>query len=107
MSLLSHGRVRRGYLGVGAQAVRLPDGQAATAGQETGLLIVNLENDGPAATAGLLVGDIILSLNGDAVTAVDSLQEALTSDVVDTEIPVIVLRGGAQTTIAVKVGERL
>src|SRR6478735_2135894 len=33
LALLAHGRVRRGYLGVGTQAVRLPDALAQTSGQ--------------------------------------------------------------------------
>ena len=106
-SLGKHGKVRRGYLGVGAQAVKLPEGQAESAGQEKGLLIVNVEAGGPAAIAGLLVGDILLSVNGTPVSSVEELQESLsTSDLVDTDVPVIVLRGGALTTVSVKIGDR-
>src|SRR5262249_20620856 len=38
LALFAHGRVRRGYLGVGTQAVRLPDAVATSAGQASGLL---------------------------------------------------------------------
>jgi S1-C subfamily serine protease len=105
-SLQTHGRVRRGYLGIGAQSVKLPESQAALAGQEHGLLIVNVEPEGPAGTAGLLVGDILVSVSETPVATVDELQETLSSDVVDTAVPVVVLRGGALTTITVKVGDR-
>jgi S1-C subfamily serine protease len=105
-SLQKHGRVRRGYLGIGAQSVHLPDSQAELAGQLHGLLIVNVEANGPAGTAGLLVGDILLKVNETSVSTVDDLQETLSSEVVDTEVPVVVLRGGALTTISVMVGDR-
>jgi PDZ domain-containing protein len=69
-------------------------------------LIVNVEPEGPAGTAGLLVGDILVSVSETPVATVDELQETLSSDVVDTAVPVVVLRGGALTTITVKVGDR-
>ena len=58
-TLLQHGRVRRGYLGVGAQGVRLPETlvRALDNGQELGLLIVSVEAGGPADTAGLMLVD--------------------------------------------------
>lgn len=105
-SLLTHGKVRRGFLGVGLQTVRLPEAQATAAGQAEGLLAVNIEAGGPADAAGLLIGDILLSIAGSAVTSVDSLQESLTSDLIGVETPISLFRGGALTTVSVKVGDR-
>lgn len=105
-SLVTHGKVRRGFLGVGLQTVRLPEAQAATAGQTEGLLVVNVESGGPAETAGVLIGDILLSINGSPVTSVDSLQESLTGDLIGVATPVSLFRGGALTTITITVGDR-
>jgi S1-C subfamily serine protease len=105
-SLITHGKVRRGFLGVGLQTVRLPEAQAATAGQPEGLLVVNIESGGPAEAAGVLIGDILLSINGAQVNSVESLQESLTSDLIGAETPVNFFRGGALTTISIKVGDR-
>lgn len=105
-SLLTHGKVRRGFLGIGLQTVRLPEAQATAAGQTEGLLAVNIEVDGPADAAGLLVGDILLSIAGSAVTSVESLQESLTGDLIGVDTPVSLFRGGVLTTISVKVGDR-
>ena len=41
--LSEHGSVRRAYLGVGAQPARLPEAIAKELGQETGLLLVSVE----------------------------------------------------------------
>ena len=107
-TLLQHGRVRRGYLGVGAQAVRLPDTlvQALGGGQEQGLLIVSVESGGPADAAGLILGDVILSVDGGEVGQVEQLQELLTGDRVGKPIPVRIARGGEPREIDVTVGER-
>ena len=47
-ALLSRGRIRHGYLGVGAQPARLPNSLAKELGQETGLLLVSVEAGSPA-----------------------------------------------------------
>ena len=49
-SLKAHGKVRRGYLGVGTQPVDLPNAlrSAHNITQERGLLLVTVDEDGPA-----------------------------------------------------------
>ena len=79
-TLLAHGRVRRGYLGVGAQPVRLPADLAEELGQETGLLLVSVEPDGPAGQGGLLLGDTIVALDGQPVRHMDELLALLGGD---------------------------
>ncbi len=107
-ALAAHGKVRRGFLGIGAQAVRLPaalrDGLGLN--RETGLLLVAVEPDGPAERDGLLIGDIVVALNDEPVAEVEELQEQLTGDWVGRPIPVKVVRGGQLHDVAVTVGER-
>jgi S1-C subfamily serine protease len=107
-TLLQHGRVRRGYLGVGAQGVRLPEAltRALANGQEFGLLIVSVEAGGPADSAGLMLGDVILAVDGTTVGQVEQLQELLAGDRVGKSIPVRIARGGEPREIAVTIGER-
>lgn len=107
-TLIQHGRVRRGYLGVGAQGVQLPDAlaRALDNGQEQGLLIVSVESGGPADAAGLMLGDVILAIDGEAVGQVEQLQERLTGDRVGKSVPVRIARGGEPREIGVTIGER-
>ena len=95
-TLLQHGRVRRGYLGVGAQGVRLPEtlARAIDNGQELGLLIALVEAGGPADAAGLMLGDVILAVDDTAVGQVEQLQEQLAGDRVGKNIPIRITRGG-------------
>lgn len=105
-SLLVHGRVRRGYLGVGLQPVRLPEALARKLKQETGLLLISVEPDSPAETAGLMLGDTIVSFGGESVRHMDSLLKALTGERIGVEAEVRVVRGGKLNTLKVVVGER-
>jgi S1-C subfamily serine protease len=106
-TLLQHGRVRRGYLGIGAQAVRLPDALIqAVGGQEAGLLVVSVEQNGPADAAGLILGDVLLAIDGEPVGQVEQLQERLTGDRVGSAVTIRIVRGGEPRDLSVTVGER-
>ncbi len=105
-TLAKHGRVKRGYLGVSAQPVRLPDNIASSVGQETGLMLAAVEPDSPAASGGLLLGDVIVAMGGEAVRHMDDLLAALGGDRVGTTVPVRVVRGGQVQELQVMIGER-
>lgn len=106
-TLVQHGRVRRGYLGIGAQAVPLQESLVrALGGQDRGLLIVSVETGGPADAAGLILGDIVLALDGVDVAQVEQLQDRLTGDRVGQTVPIRVVRGGEPRDFAVTIVER-
>jgi S1-C subfamily serine protease len=66
--LTTHGRVRRGYLGVATQPIRLPGALRESLGQRSGAIVLDTEPAGPAHSAGLVLGDVIVTLNGVAIT---------------------------------------
>lgn len=105
-ALLKHGRVRRGYLGVGAQPVRLPGGLRDTLGQETGLLIASVETDSPAEKGGLMMGDTIVALDGQPVRHLDDLLALLSGDRIGKATPVKIVRGGEVKEIKATIGEK-
>jgi S1-C subfamily serine protease len=105
-TLLTHGRVRRGYLGVGAQPVRLPAGLGQQLGQETGLLLISVEPGSPADQGGLLLGDTIVAFDEQPVRHMDDLLALLSSDRVGETMPVRIVRGGQVQELKVVVGER-
>ena len=104
--LLTHGRVRRGYLGVGTQPVRLQGQARAAAGQETGLLVLSVEPGGPSDAAGLALGDVLLSLDGVPMEDVHDLLARLAHDAVGRSLPLKLLRGGKLEERSVTVGVR-
>ena len=105
-ALLTHGRIRRAYLGVGTQPVRLPAPLARRANQEEGLLIVGVEAESPAERAGLLLGDTIVALAGEPIRGVRELLARLGEAQIGASVPVRILRGGEARDHTITVGER-
>ncbi len=104
-ALLAHGRVRRGYLGVGIQPTRLPDQVSSQLGQETGLLINSVEPGAAAEKGGLFLGDTIVSVAGKPIRQMDDLMAALGPESVNSEVAVRIVRGGRIHEQTVLVGE--
>ncbi len=107
-ALAREGRVRRGYLGIRAQAVPLAPAQQEALGraQARGLLIVGIEEGSPAAQGGLQVGDILTAFQGQPVEEVEDLQSRLMGAIVGQAAALEVLRGEARRTVTVVIGER-
>jgi S1-C subfamily serine protease len=105
-ALQANGRMRRGFLGVGAQAVRLPEAVARQVGQDTGLLLVSVNPGSPAEKAGLLLGDTIVSLDNHPVRQMDDLLALLSAERVGVTTSVRIVRGGQVQEQSVVIGER-
>jgi S1-C subfamily serine protease len=107
-TLVKHGRIKRGYLGIRSQLVDLPEvsQKALRREQATGLLIVGVESGSPAAKGGLIVGDILVGVAGQPVLHHDELFARLNGDVAGKATPIDLLRGGQPQTLNVVIGEK-
>ncbi|WP_224240314.1 S1C family serine protease [Hyalangium gracile] len=105
-TLKEHGGIRRGYLGVGAYPVRLPQHLWARAGAETGLIFLSVDPDGPAHRAGLLLGDVLVHLGGRPLEGVEDLLGYLADEKVGTTVPARVLRAGEVREVSLTIGKR-
>jgi S1-C subfamily serine protease len=103
--LLAHGKVRRGYLGVGVQPVRLPDGLRTQTGSERALLVLSVEPGSPAAAGGVLLGDAIFEIDGRAVTDPRELSAVL-QDALGRALPARIVRAGNVQSLSLTPGER-
>jgi S1-C subfamily serine protease len=104
-TVIAHGRMRRGYLGIAGQPVTLPDVQRGE-GRAEALLIVGVTDGSPAAAAGLLVGDVLVAIDAKPVESPQDLMDRLLETQIGRPASLRVLRGGAVVDIAVTVGER-
>lgn len=104
LKLLREGRVRRGFLGIGAQTAPIPTRVARSLGlaSSTGAFVTTVETGAPAALAGIRDGDIIVELGGRAVTGVDDLHRVLTDEADGRQVDVCVLRGVSLQRYAVR-----
>ncbi len=105
-SLLAHGGVRRGYVGVAMVPVRLPSALASEAGQAEALLVSAVEPDSPAARGGLLFGDALLSIGGRAVTDPSDVLPVLEEDRIGDAVAVRIVRAGEIREVTVTIGAR-
>jgi len=107
-SLLAHGRVPRGYLGVGLQPIAIPEHLRSKLKLEgsTGLIAITVDHEGPAGRAGMSIGDVLLELGGRAMQRTKNVQEVLSSEPVGTKIKARVLRGGSPVDIEITIAER-
>ena len=98
-TLLEHGRIRRGYLGIAGQPVRLRDDQRA-------LLIVDVKSGSPADSGGLRIGDSIVSFDGQQIDDPEDLLDLLTEERVGKTVDISIVRGDGAKELKVTIGER-
>ena len=101
--LIHDGALRRGYLGLGGQAVPLPTRVVRFHNLPVprGLLVVAVEPRGPAERARLRPGDIIIEFAGVAVGGVDDLQRLLTEQQVGVGVSLTILRGTEKMVLGI------
>jgi S1-C subfamily serine protease len=106
--LASAGRVRRGFIGVGLQPVRLTAGVVAQhhLPREVGLMVVSIEEGGPAHAAGVSLGDVVIAFDHAPVSDPADLLSALSGDRIGVPVALRLLRGGSPMDVQITVGER-
>jgi S1-C subfamily serine protease len=100
-AILEHGYVKRGYLGISTQPIRLPENLGLE--QRRALMIIAVEDDSPAAKAGLALGDTLVHFDGKPVEHPAALASSLS---VGQNVNVKILRGGQLHDMNVTIGER-
>ena len=103
--LIENGRVIRGRIGVGIQAVTQDLAEAFGMKTPRGAVITQLEKDQPGEKAGLKVGDIVVALNGQAINSANDLPVKISAMKPGTKAKLTVLRNGKEQDITVTVTE--
>jgi S1-C subfamily serine protease len=85
---------QKGYLGIIANTVAIPEEIVEAAGleQETGVMIFSVEPGSPARKAGLAMGDVLVKFNGKPVTEFYELPRILAQDVINKETTLTIIR---------------
>ncbi len=92
--LMTGKTAQRGYLGIIANTVAIPEEIAEQAGleQDTGVMVFSVEQGSPARKAGLAMGDVLVKFNGKQVNDFYDLPRLLSEDVIGKEIKLTIIR---------------
>jgi serine protease Do len=103
-SLIAHGKVERGWLGVTIRALTPELARSFKTQGQTGALIVDVTKGGPAEKAGIKKNDIVLSYQGKEMTGANEFRNAVAETAIGTEARLTVLRDGKKEVLSVKIG---
>jgi len=112
-SLIEHGKVVRGYLGIGIEDLGHPSPgskplvdsiKKSGYGSDKGVLVATVSPEGPAAKAGVEPGDVITSLNGKPVTNMDELRGQIARTAPNSKLTMSVFREGKNVDLTTTVG---
>ncbi len=104
-SLIEHGKVVRGWLGVSIQELTPELAEQFGAPDTSGALVGNVVEDSPAEEAGLRRGDIIRTYKGASVKDPTRLRSLVTETTPGTRVPLTVLRDEEIQEFSVAIGE--
>ena len=107
-TLLQKGRIPRGYLGVGLQAVRLPEDLRKKLhwNEKTAAMVLEVHPGRPADKAGIVMGDILVALGDRPITGLEDVQAHLAADAIGKTLPLKYVRGGSIHDGSIVVAER-
>jgi S1-C subfamily serine protease len=97
--LETHGRIPRGYLGLGLQPVSIEGGGK-------GVIVMSVDPKGPGAAADIHQGDVLVSWDGKPLGKLHALLKSLGPDSVGKLAQIELRRGGQVHQIRLQIGER-
>ena len=97
--LETHGRIPRGYLGLGLQPVSI-------AGGGTGVIVMSVDPKGPGAAANIHQGDVLVSWDRKPLSKLQPLLRSLGPDSVGKLAEIELRRGGQVHQTKLQIGER-
>lgn len=104
-SLIEHGKVEHGYLGVGINDVTPDNAKFFDDANANGAVITQVSPNSPAGRAGLRAGDVVTAINGQPVMNASELQMAVSEDAAGNSVALDVLRDGKPQQFSVTLGK--
>ena len=99
-TLETHGKVPRGYLGLGLQPTKV-DGDDGL-----GVMVMSVDPKGPGAAAGVRQGDVIIKWNDQPIQGVRMLLRTLGPATVGSTVKLALRRGGEPAEVHLTLSER-
>ena len=101
--ILTHGRVRRGFLGIAARQRPMDRRIVRFHGLDINYAVevLSVESQGPAGLTGLRVGDLIVAINGSDVQSVDDLHRFLSDWPIGRPVEIDIVRGQSRRVLMI------
>ncbi len=101
--LMADGRIKRAYMGITADTIRLPDhlSSQSQVNQPNALIVYGVDQDSAAKKAGLAIGDVIIKLDGKPVETLVDLHALLDDKAIGRRVNLSVLRGEKFTELTI------
>lgn len=93
--LVQHGRIDRGWLGIGLEDV-----------SKAGVIVASVDRNGPALRAGVRAGDLVLAVNGERVDSSRGLIRTVAALSPGQQVNLTVRRQGREMALPITVGLR-
>jgi len=94
--LILDGKIRRAYLGIVGQTIRLNPQIISTykLKKPTAVHVAEINANGKAFSNELFAGDVIIELNNQPIATIDDLHKVLNDETIGQSLPMVVLRKG-------------
>ncbi len=104
-SLVEHGKVVRGWLGISIQDVDADLASALHLPNADGVLVSDVAPGSPAEKGGLLRGDVVLSVDGKKTNSATQLRNFIADAGSNKKVELALLRGGKPQSLSLMLGE--
>lgn len=104
--IISHGKMRRGSIGITFSRDQPPALLRSFGADNGGVLVTQVREDGPAEKAGLKVEDVIVEIAGKPIKNGDDLINVVAAQEVGSTTPIVVIRDGKRKTFDVEIADR-
>lgn len=103
-TLIAHGKVERGWLGVTIRDLTPELAKEVRTQNLSGALIVDVAKGGPAEKAGLRKNDVVVMYRGKEIPDSSTLRNAVAETPIGTDAKITVLRQGKKEDFTVRIG---
>ena len=105
-SIISHGQVVRGWIGVEPRDITPELAENLGLSQKEGVIIAGILKNGPADKAGMKPGDVLLSVKGQPVSSMTEMFNQVALLEPGSQVDITVSRDGKTVPLSVMVGKR-
>ena len=103
-SLIAHGKVERGWIGVSIQNLTPEIVKSLHLETQKGALVADITKRGPAEESGLKKNDVVIAYQGKEVLDADMMRNEVAATAVGQNVKLTIVRNGKKLDLALKVG---